>query len=207
MKQRETKIVNWVTYIKCNKCWEFKEASTDFFSKNHLWFMWLQWDCKICVRIRQREYDKNNKDKLKVNRKRFYDRHKDDVLKKSKEWRDNNKQHFLEKCREYRDNNKEFYKDYMEEYRNEHKDELREKRVNRDLEKWYISIHNKTNNLIRKLKIKPNICPICNKEKRVYSHHPNYDKWNEVVFCCQSCHWMIHSWAIKCPKPINLLEQ
>jgi hypothetical protein len=26
------------------------------------------------------------------------------------------------------------------------------------------------------------------------------------VFCCQSCHLKIHSWAIECPMPINLLD-
>ena len=206
MEKRETVEKDGILYIKCNKCWEFKEATNEFFDKNHTWFMWLQWSCKICTRKAQHEYCIRNKNKLKENRKRFYERHKEYVSKTNKEWRENNKEHFLQKCRDYRENNKEFYKEYMESYRGEHKDELREKRVKRDLEKGYIEIHNITANKIRKLWIRPLICPICGKRKRIYTHHPNYERWYEVVFCCQSCHLKIHSWAIECPTPINLLD-
>ena len=146
------------------------------------------------------------KEKDAIKRKRFYEKHRELVLERNKKWREENKNKYLNTCRKYRETHKEFYKDYMKNYRVEHKSDIREKRIARDFEKDYISIHNKTAKKVRELWIRPTVCPICNKEKRVYTHHPNYDKWNEVVFCCQSCHWMIHSWAIECPKPINLLD-
>lgn len=130
------------------------------------------------------------KDRAKEYCKRYYEKHKLKVL---------------EQQREYREANREYYNAYMEEYRNNNKDELKAKRIERDNNKWYVSIHNKTNKLIRKLWIKPTICPICWEKHRIYSHHPNYDKWNEIVFCCQSCHQLIHSGRIECPEIIDIL--
>lgn len=123
-----------------------------------------------------------------------------------KRYYEKNKAKVLDQQREYRKNNREYYKKYMEQYRNKNKDELRGKRVKRDLERGYVDIHNITSKKVRKLWIRPSVCPICSKEKRIYTHHPNYEKWYEVVFCCQSCHLKIHSWVIKCLQPINLLD-
>lgn len=143
---------------------------------------------------------------IKKNRKNLYERDKDKVRERNKKRRENNKEHFLQNCRDYRENNKEFYKEYMNRYREEHKDELREKRTKRNLEMGYVGIHNITSKKVRELWIRPSVCPICSKEKKIYTHHPNYEKWYEVVFCCQSCHWKIHSWTTECPTPINLLD-
>lgn len=123
-----------------------------------------------------------------------------------KRYYEKNKAKVLARQREYRKNNRKFYKEYMDDYREAHKDELREKRVKRDLEKGYVNIHNITAKKIRELWIRPCVCPLCNNEKRIYTHHPNYEKWYEVVFCCQSCHQKMHSWTIKCPTSINLLD-
>ena len=206
MPRRKTKEINWKLYIQCNKCWEFKEANNEYFDKNHLWYLWLQWACKVCVRERQKEYVINNKNIVYENRRKRYENNKDKYKKYTKKWIENNKEKFLSKCREYRLKNKIKYDNYMKEYRDKYRKELREKRIERDNNKWYVAIHNKTNKLIRKLWIKPNTCPICWERKTIYSHHPNYGIRNEVVFCCQSCHWKIHSWAIERPTTINLLD-
>lgn len=58
--------------------------------------------------------------------------------------------------------------------------------------KWYWNIHNKTAKMIRKLWIRPETCPICWYEWRIIAHHPDYNKPNEIVFCCQICHDNIH---------------
>lgn len=205
MGKRETVEKDGILYIKCNKCWKFKEATNEFFDKNHVWYLWLQWCCKVCRRKYQKEYANINRDKIRENSRNFYKNHKDRCETSAKQWRENNKEYFLDKCREYRKNNKLFYNAYMKEYRNNNKDGLRAKRIERDNNKWYVSIHNKTNKLIRKLWIKPTICPICWEKHRIYSHHPNYGKWNEIVFCCQSCHQLIHSGRIECPKIIDIL--
>lgn len=159
--RREVKDIDGIIYIKCNTCWEFKEATIDNFDKNHLWYMWLNWFCKECRRKSQRLYRERNRERIMMNEKKFYLKNKE-KLKQERHIRNNNK--------------------------------------------WYIPIHNKTINLIRKLWIKPNVCSICNKEKRIYAHHPDYNKWNEIVFCCQSCHQLIHSWVIECNNIINLLD-
>ena len=62
--------------------------------------------------------------------------------------------------------------------------------------KWYANIHLKTDRLINKLWIRPCVCSICWWGKRVVSHHPDYSKPFEVVFCCDICHSKIHHWEI-----------
>lgn len=73
--------------------------------------------------------------------------------------------------------------------------------------KWYRNIHLKTSKKIKKLWIRPSVCPICWYSWRIISHHPNYNKWYEIVFCCQICHDKIHRWKIECPQPIDLFNQ
>lgn len=72
-------------------------------------------------------------------------------------------------------------------------------------EKWYWWVHSKTERRISKLKLRPNVCPICWYEWRIISHHPDINIWNEIVFCCQICHDKIHRNKIECPKPLDLL--
>lgn len=73
--------------------------------------------------------------------------------------------------------------------------------------KWYHNIHLKTSRKIKKLWIRPLVCPICWYRWRIISHHPDYSKWYEIVFCCQICHDKIHRWKVKCPQPIDLFNQ
>jgi len=55
----------------------------------------------------------------------------------------------------------------------------------------------------------PTLCPICWNNKHIEFHHISYESpemrsiW---VFCCKRCHEKIHSWEIKCPESINLLD-
>lgn len=72
--------------------------------------------------------------------------------------------------------------------------------------KWYWSIHSKTARHIRKMWIRPLSCPICWCGWRIIAHHPDYSKWNEIVFCCQICHDKIHKWIIRNFDVINLLS-
>lgn len=53
---------------------------------------------------------------------------------------------------------------------------------------------------------RPCTCPICWDVSKIEAHHPDYNKWYEVVFCCALCHSKIHLWWIKHYKIINLLE-
>lgn len=72
-------------------------------------------------------------------------------------------------------------------------------------EKWYWWVHSKTEYQISKLKLRPNVCPICWYEWRIIAHHPDINIWNEIVFCCQICHDKIHRNKIGCPKPLDLI--
>ncbi len=72
--------------------------------------------------------------------------------------------------------------------------------------KWYWPIHTKTDRRIKKLWIRPTNCPICWYEWRIIAHHPDYNKWHEIVFCCQICHDKIHKWKIIDYDVINLLD-
>jgi len=74
---------------------------------------------------------------------------------------------------------------------------------NTDMHKHSIRI--KTQKYIKSLWLRPSKCPICWYEWPIQAHHLNYNKWNEVVFCCQTCHSQIHHWIINCPQPIDLL--
>lgn len=78
--------------------------------------------------------------------------------------------------------------------------------VERTKRKWYGYIHEKTRKKIRKLWIRPNICPICLRKWRIIAHHPDYDKRYEIVFCCPICHSKIHHWFVKDIEVIDLLK-
>jgi hypothetical protein len=72
--------------------------------------------------------------------------------------------------------------------------------------KWYSKIHAKTERAIKKLGIRPSKCQLCWYKWRIIAHHPDYNKWNEIVFCCQICHDKIHHNKITDYKIINLLD-
>lgn len=265
MVQREIKVINWKQYLCCNKCWEFKEATTDNRPKNKRWQLGFWTWCKCCMS----EYAKNNKEiyhkyywehkehcaerskkyrelhkeELREKRKSFYEgnkevfaernkkryeKNKDTILQNQKEYYKRTRGDRLETSRKYRENNadkikewkiknrekraenrktNEHYKEYMKKYEQENKDKILERKKNKRIEMWYWAMHLKTARTIKKLWIRPKVCPICWEEKRVEAHHPNNDIWYEIVRACNQCHQRIHNWWIECPKPINLLEQ
>jgi len=67
-------------------------------------------------------------------------------------------------------------------------------------------IQQKTQKYIKQIGIRPNSCPICWYTWLIQSHHINYDEWNKIVFCCQSCHSKIHSWVITDYNVIDILQ-
>ena len=71
--------------------------------------------------------------------------------------------------------------------------------------KWYWHIHLKAQRRIRKLWLRPELCPICGRWWRIIAHHPDYDRRYEVVFCCQICHDKIHKGIITEYNIVNLL--
>ena len=78
--------------------------------------------------------------------------------------------------------------------------------LNRRKVKWYWTIHSRTDYKIKELWIRPKFCPICNNGGRIIAHHEDYEKRNEIVFCCQICHDKIHKWKIKEFEIVDLLR-
>lgn len=110
-------------------------------------------------------------------------------------------EHELEMARE-RDRDRYLNNPHRRAYLNE----CAKKRTERHLKEnsnW-ILYHGKTDKMIKSLWIRPKICPICWYEWRIMAHHPDINKWNEIVFCCQPCHNKIHNWKMECPKVIEL---
>jgi len=117
-----------------------------------------------------------------------------------------------------RDNSPSHNQEYNINYYNENKNKLLEYHRNysktnkwkavhknsRDMKKHWI--RQKTQKFIRENNLRPLVCPICWKEKLIQAHHIDYDKRNEIVFCCNNCHSKIHSWIIKEYNIIDLLQ-
>ncbi len=40
--------------------------------------------------------------------------------------------------------------------------------------------------------VRPTICSVCSKEKRIEAHHPDYSKPLEVIWTCKQCHELFH---------------
>lgn len=190
---------DWKKYLMCSQCWELKEATSEYWHKQTEWR--FQSRCKECVNLNMKKYYIDNSDKLKAKSNEYNNNNKD----KRKAYREMNKQHIKEHWAEYRKNSESF-KEYQKRYEQENKDKIRDRKKNKRIEMWYWAIHLKTSRTIKKLWIRPKICPICWEEKRVEAHHPNNDIWYEIVRACNQCHQRIHNWWIECPKPINLLD-
>ena len=123
------------------------------------------------------------------------------------EYRKAHKEKNHEYTMKYNIENRDRILEWKRRYNKEHSVELEEKRKIRVARMWYWPLHSKTNHFISKLGNRPKICPICWSNKyRIEAHHPSNEIWNEIVFCCQSCHSAIHNGFIECPKPIDLLK-
>ena len=84
---------------KCSKCGEILHISRFHKDKNGKYK--TRPDCKECSRKYQKDYNKNNKEKISKRQKIWYEENKDDILKRSKERYEKNKDSILEKQKEY----------------------------------------------------------------------------------------------------------
>lgn len=220
---REKYVSEWKMFAKCNMCWEFKEATTENFYAKRDDELWISSRCKLCDKKYHHERYLKNKEKILDATNKYYHSHKESYLEnyKNKRWRrleyaKKYREEHLDKIMEYREKNKErlaqkniewwVYKRRREKYYSTHKDQYLQRKRERKKEMGYEPIHTKTSKFIRKLWIRPKLCPICWTTWKVEAHHPDYNKWYEVVFCCTKCHQRIHNWWFECPKPIDLHE-
>lgn len=185
--KRKNYVLDWVKYVECTTCREMK--SIDDFTKAKRWLFGKRAVCKEC----EKEYREWRREENKEYLKNYYHTNREEMLNKHAEYREKNRDRIREREKEYYHRNSE---------------KIKQKR-----KEWtvWINLFNKTarqksKKLISKLWIRPNACPICWKDEfSIEAHHPDYNKWNEIVFCCKSCHLLIHSWRIKCPQTIDLL--
>lgn len=149
---RESKIINNILYVKCNKCGRF--LSKDCFYNSNRGARWIYCNCKEC---RKKVTSESIKKYSKKHSKRC-------------------------SLMQYK---------LSERYGfNRH------------------TFHIKAYRLVLKKWLKPSICPICKKSKKIQIHHPFYESfkdWSKVILCCIQCHSDIHRNKIQCPEPIDLL--
>ena len=216
---------DWKIFLKCSKCWEFKEATRENFHKARENLFWCAWCCKLCVKDYSRNRYVSRKDEILERTNNYYHSHKelysnyylrnqDKIKAKVKKWKEDNseraKKYWLDN-RERLRNNRIFNEEYQQKkrerekkYRIIYKDKKNARRREKNHETWQARIHNMTSRIIKKLWIRPKKCPICWIERKIEAHHPDYKKPYEIVFCCNVCHQRIHNWWFECPRPIDL---
>ena len=98
---------------------------------------------------------------------------------------------------------KECRNKYHRDFHRANKERLKEYKKKHDENKSLIfginwdAIHKKTRRMIDKLWARPKECVICWQTAKIIAHHPDYNKTYEIVFCCKSCHRLIHEWLIE----------
>lgn len=196
-RDREYKYIWDVLYIKCMECWEW--FTKDWFHKKIGWKFWTQPKCKKCSIKWQREYHNENKDMINKKQRDYWNKNKKWLNEHQREYSKLHRDELNEKAKRFREENKEKIVKNVISNTLKHNNELW---FNWD---WF---HTKTRNYVNKYSLRPNQCPICWINKNIVIHHPSYNRgdWKKVVFCCISCHKMIHSWAIKCPEPLDLYD-
>ena len=176
---REHKIIEeWGRfYLACNECWNLKELIDKFWVRDNKSKYWFVYKCKDCLHkranIAAHKYYLSHKDKTHEYNIKYNREHRDEIRDKRRENREQENIKRKKKMKEI---------------------SVKQTKHAKDMGYWWI--HDKTCRVIKKLWIRPKECPICNYKWLVISHHPDYNKWNEIVFCCNSCHKLIHNWEI-----------
>ena len=182
----------------CKQCLEEKPLTSVYWHKNPWTKDWYCWKCKICRSKNNVEYRKTHKDV----RQKWVNNNREHLQKYQKEYKILNQDTLKIKRKKYYQSVKDTM---IKKYRNENVDSIREKAKKRMEEKWYNKLHHDTDRYIDKNNLRPDKCNICWDWWKIAAHHPNNDTWNKVVFCCYSCHQLIHAHKKECPKPIDLL--
>lgn len=147
------------------------------------------------------EYREKHRERIRELQKKYnktyYERHKEQESARCKKYRAENREKVREMQRNWREKNKDYWKNYDKngygKYRYEHRVKM-----------GYWAAQQRTQRLINRLWIRPSTCSICGNGWKIEAHHPDYNKRNEIIFCCVSCHQLIHNGIIPQPKPIIL---
>ena len=110
------------SFKKCTKGGEWLVANKINFNKAKKGKWGLYSQCKKCEKEYNKNYYKNNKEKIKE----YRENNKEHFKEKNKEWRENNKEHKKEYNKEYRENNKEYYNEKTKIYKKNNKEKIKE---------------------------------------------------------------------------------
>lgn len=185
MIKREHYIKDDILYLKCKNCWKYKTVDNFYKTwKNKNNYRPL---CKICHWKERTQWNNDHPDI----HKKYHDNCKNKNLQKYKEKRKKrNKTKYDLKRKEIIENNNLY-------------------RKNKSIELWFswIYFHKKAQKIAKENNLYPLKCPICwDNQSRIEIHHPFYRSFEDrskIVFCCSTCHNLIHSWKI---KNINIIE-
>lgn len=163
----EAKVCTWCKEEKSIDCFYNDKSKNDG----------KQYICKCCSKIKVKEYQKENKEKIRIY---DYNRYhlltpEEKTIKFSKSYKIRNKNRFKETG---------YYKTekYKEKQRIKGRDCIKTKA--RNLLNY---------NIHKGLVEKPKNCPICNdKDVIIHGHHEDYNKPLDVIWCCIKCHNIIH---------------
>ena len=114
-----------ITYKKCSKCGEEKPATPEYFAKHKQKKDGLYNYCKFCVNKINKEYYKNNRNKIIEASKKYCEENPDKKKQSNKKYRKKNK----DKIIEYRKKNKTKTKVYNKKYYQENRQKLIENTI------------------------------------------------------------------------------
>lgn len=97
LNNREQKIIDWILYLKCNKCFCMLDY-TNYSKANSP--TWYRYTCKKCmkkyrqdniehIKQRDKEYNKNHREQKKIYNDMYREKHKKELIKKNSNRRKN----------------------------------------------------------------------------------------------------------------------
>jgi len=132
--------------------------------------------CKDCKRIKDREYERKNPDKMTAKHDR---------------WAKKNKLHLLEYNRKRYEQNPDLYKKRCIEYRkrknNEPVKRYKYKYPHKKRAHLYVELAIEYGHLLR-----PEKCSKCGIACKPDGHHEDYSKPLEIIWLCRKCHGFVH---------------
>ena len=115
---------------KCGKCGRWLVANTVNFHRNKKGKYGLASKCKECCAEYNKQYRKDNRDKIAEQKKqyikRYYEANRDKLLERKKQYRKDNRDKVAEYYKQYYQDNKEKKVEYHKQYYQDNRDKMAE---------------------------------------------------------------------------------
>lgn len=108
----------------CSECGRKLPATTEFFHRDKTHSDGLKTKCKECRVKIMINYQKDNKEKAKINRENYYKRNKNRIDARGQAYRDSHRKELNEKSKQYRENNKAKRKETCKKYYAANRDKI-----------------------------------------------------------------------------------